>query len=589
MLLPLLFLLFSPLSAAGLCHPDDKSALLEFKHSFSNPNPFPTWDPAFDCCDWYGVECNETTNYVIGLNIISDDLNGTIPTVLPKLKHLQHLRLHKIPNLVGIIPPEIGELPHLTYLVISWTNVSGPVPNFLANLKNLAYLILSFNRLSGSIPPSLATLPYLYAIDLSRNQLTGPIPESFGHFANTAGFPALDLSHNMLSGDIPASLANVNFSQVDISRNNLSGDASVFFGRERSLALLSFQGTISSLISQILCGEIPTGWKLRYRSESWDNTSFFHNRVLPHTHFAPSVSPESTTVAKRTNGPVPRTPARAPFPVLFSLPQLPFLCCRSFSAAISNQPRGLFSSNLGNVDNEKHWLKPGFSNNLLGASRSIHGTGGTGVPPGTRPETCKRCRGSGMIVSQNGPFTLQSTCPNCGGAGKIVSSFCKSCKGKRVVKGPKTVKLNVMAGVDNNETIKIPRSGGADPDGNQPGDLYVMIKVREDPVFRREGADIHVDAVLTISQAILGGTIQVPTLTGDVVVKVRPGTQPGQKVVLRKKGIKVRNSFSFGDEYVHFNVSIPTNLTERQRQLIEEFAKEEQGEDDKGAAAGVSG
>ncbi|GFP98185.1 chaperone protein Dnaj 1 mitochondrial [Phtheirospermum japonicum] len=167
-------------------------------------------------------------------------------------------------------------------------------------------------------------------------------------------------------------------------------------------------------------------------------------------------------------------------------------------------------------------------------------------------------------------------------------SFCKSCKGKRVVKGSKIVKLNFMAGVDNNETMKIPRSGGADPDGSQPGDLYVMIKVREDPVFRREGPDIHVDAVLSISQAILGGTIQVPTLTGDVVVKVRPGTQPGQKVVLRKKGIKVRNSYSFGDEYVHFNVSIPTNLTERQRQLIEEFAKEEQREDDKGAAAGAS-
>ncbi|CAA2968882.1 chaperone dnaJ GFA2, mitochondrial [Olea europaea subsp. europaea] len=215
--------------------------------------------------------------------------------------------------------------------------------------------------------------------------------------------------------------------------------------------------------------------------------------------------------------------------------------------------------------------------------------GGTGVPPGTRPETCKRCRGSGMVISQNGPFTLQSTCPNCGGAGKIVSSFCKSCRGKRVVRGPKTVKINVLAGVDNMETIKIPRSGGADPEGNQPGDLYVIIKVREDPVFRREGPDIHVDAILSITQAILGGTIQVPTLTGDVVVKVRPGTQPGQKVVLKKKGIKVRNSYSFGDQYVHFNVSIPTNLTQRQRQLIEEFAKEEQRDYDKGAAAGASG
>nr|POE88843.1 chaperone protein dnaj gfa2, mitochondrial [Quercus suber] len=109
-------------------------------------------------------------------------------------------------------------------------------------------------------------------------------------------------------------------------------------------------------------------------------------------------------------------------------------------------------------------------------------------------------------------------------------------------------------GVDNDETIKVSRSGGADPDGNQPGDLYIVIKVREDPVFRREGADIHVDAM------------------------VRSGTQPG---------IKTRNTYSFGDQYVHFNVSIPSNLTPRQRELIEEFAKEEQGEYDKRATAGA--
>ncbi|KAL0464392.1 UNVERIFIED_CONTAM: Chaperone protein dnaJ GFA2, mitochondrial [Sesamum latifolium] len=659
MLLPLLFLFFSPLSAAELCHPDDKSALLEFKHSFSNPNPFPTWDPVFDCCDWYGVECNETTNYVIGLNIISDHLNGTIPTVLPKLKHLQHLRLHKIPNLVGVIPPEIGELPHLTYLVISWTNVSGPVPDFLANLKNLAYLILSFNRLSGSIPPSLATLPYLYAIDLSR-KLTGPIQKSFGHFADTVGFPALDLSHNMLSGDIPASLGkcellSVSFMEsldvLDISHNKIYGSIPPQITDAVHLQFLNVS-------YNRLCGEIPTGWRQRYRSGGWDNTSFFHNRSF------------SAAISNRSRGllvPIWET-------ILFKSPVEPSQLSRDFydvlgvskNATASEIKKAYYGlakklhpdTNKDDPEAEKKFQEvqkayevlkdeekrqqydqlgheaferagngegPGFDpfgagfnpfqdifrnadifnifNRNMGGEdikvsvelsfmEAVHGCtktlsiltdltcdtcGGTGVPPGTRPETCKRCRGSGMIVSQNGPFTLQSTCPNCGGAGKIVSSFCKSCKGKRVVKGPKTVKLNVMAGVDNNETIKIPRSGGADPDGNQPGDLYVMIKVREDPVFRREGADIHVDAVLTISQAILGGTIQVPTLTGDVVVKVRPGTQPGQKVVLRKKGIKVRNSFSFGDEYVHFNVSIPTNLTERQRQLIEEFAKEEQG------------
>lgn len=320
MLLLLLFLVFPGKSAAELCHPDDRAALTAFKHSFTNPNPFPTWDPVFDCCDWYGVTCNETTNYVTGLDIISDDLNGTIPSALANLKHLETLRLHKIPNLVGEIPPTIAKLSHLRYLSISWTNVSGPVPDFLVRLKNLAYLDLSFNRLSGLIPSSLATLPFLFAIDLSRNQLSGPIPESFGHFPKTADFPALVLSHNKLSGELPASLSNINFSSVDISRNNLSGDASVFFGKGKIISTIiisrnnfefdfskvSFMesldvldishnkiyGTIPQQITDAvylqqlnltynrLCGKIPTGWKLRYNKDGWDNSSFFHNRCL---------------------------------------------------------------------------------------------------------------------------------------------------------------------------------------------------------------------------------------------------------------------------------------------------------------------
>ncbi|CAH1416025.1 unnamed protein product [Lactuca virosa] len=216
--------------------------------------------------------------------------------------------------------------------------------------------------------------------------------------------------------------------------------------------------------------------------------------------------------------------------------------------------------------------------------------GGSGVPPGTKPETCRRCKGAGMTFSQTGPFRIQVTCTQCGGSGKYVKNLCKSCNGQRVVRGPKSVKLNIMPGVDTNEELRMSRSGGADPDGNQPGDLYVVIKVREDPVFRREGPNIHVDALLNITQAVLGGTIQVPTLTGDVVLKVRAGTQPGQKVVLKGKGIKTRNSYSYGDQYVHFNISIPTNLSERQRELIEEFAKEEQAaEYEKGAAAGAAG
>uniref|UniRef100_A0A0E0DVW3 glutamate formimidoyltransferase n=1 Tax=Oryza meridionalis TaxID=40149 RepID=A0A0E0DVW3_9ORYZ len=161
------------------------------------------------------------------------------------------------------------------------------------------------------------------------------------------------------------------------------------------------------------------------------------------------------------------------------------------------------------------------------------------------------------IFMQTGPFRMQSTCTQCGGSGKTVKEFCKSCKGRKVVPGTKNIRLNIVPGTDDGDVIKLVRSGGADPDGGSPGDLYVTLKVREDPVFRREKGDIHVDAVLNVTQAILGGTVQVPTLSGDVVLKVKPGTQPGQKVVLRGKGIKTRNSSYYGDQYVHFNVNIP--------------------------------
>ncbi|KAI9116385.1 hypothetical protein K1719_012552 [Acacia pycnantha] len=258
--------------------------------------------------------------------------------------------------------------------------------------------------------------------------------------------------------------------------------------------------------------------------------------------------------------------------------------------------KNFFHQNVGGED-VKTFVELSFMEAVQGCTKTVsfqtdvlcNTCGGSGVPPGTRPETCKRCKGSGVNYVQAGIFRMESTCTTCKGTGKIVSSFCKSCRGAKVIKGTKSVKLDFTPGIDNNETLKVYRSGGADPDGDQPGDLYVIVRVREDPVFRREGSDIHVDAVLSITQAILGGTIQVPTLTGDVVLKVRPGTQPGQKVVLKKKGIKTKNSWSFGDQFVHFNVSIPTNLTQRQRELIEEFAKEEQGEDVKQRAASGSG
>ncbi|PAN16179.1 hypothetical protein PAHAL_3G042900 [Panicum hallii] len=210
---------------------------------------------------------------------------------------------------------------------------------------------------------------------------------------------------------------------------------------------------------------------------------------------------------------------------------------------------------------------------------------GSGVPPGTVPKTCKTCKGSGVIFMQKGIFTVECTCSICNGSGKIVKNFCKTCKGEQVVKGKMSVKLDIMAGIDDNDTMKVFGKGGADVERNKPGDLYVTIKVREDPIFRREGNHVHVDSVLSISQAVLGGTVSVPTLTGNVTVKVRQGTQPGEKVVLRGKGIKARKSSMFGNQYVHFNIRIPTEVTQRQRELIEEFDKEESTDRERVAAA----
>ncbi|QHN97737.1 CBS domain-containing protein [Arachis hypogaea] len=158
--------------------------------------------------------------------------------------------------------------------------------------------------------------------------------------------------------------------------------------------------------------------------------------------------------------------------------------------------KNFFHQNIGGEDVKPSWDVPKLLHmkQMCVAKLVILSTfaGGSGIPPGTKPETCKRCKGIGMTYVQAGIFRMENTCGTCKGMGKIVKNFCKSCKGAKVIKGTKSVKLDIAPGMDNNETLKICRSGGVDPDGDHPGDLYVTLKVREDPVFRREGSDIHV-------------------------------------------------------------------------------------------------
>ncbi|KAF3445975.1 hypothetical protein FNV43_RR11152 [Rhamnella rubrinervis] len=197
---------------------------------------------------------------------------------------------------------------------------------------------------------------------------------------------------------------------------------------------------------------------------------------------------------------------------------------------------------------------------------------GRGYPLDAKRRVCPTCRGIGRVTIP--PFT--STCSTCKGSGQIIKEHCMSCGGSGVVEGVKEVKVTIPAGVDSGDIIRIPEGGSTGGRGRQPGCLYIKLKVAEDPTFAREGADIYVDSNISFTQAILGGEVEVPTLSGKMQVKIPKGVQPGQLLVLRGKGLPKHGFLvNHGDQYVRFHVNFPTAINERQRAILEELAKEE--------------
>ncbi|GAV63925.1 LRR_1 domain-containing protein/LRRNT_2 domain-containing protein, partial [Cephalotus follicularis] len=191
-----------------------------------------SWKADTDCCDWYCVTCDDTTNRINSLTIFSGNLPGQIPDAVGDLPYLENLEFHHLTNLTGPIPSGLANLKKLKMITISYTNISGSVPAWLSQLNNLILLDLSFNQLSGTIPSSLSQLTNLLALHLDRNSLTGSIPESFGQFRGN--IPDLYLSHNQLTGEIPASLGDLDFNIIDFSSNKLTGDASFLFGAKKT-------------------------------------------------------------------------------------------------------------------------------------------------------------------------------------------------------------------------------------------------------------------------------------------------------------------------------------------------------------------
>jgi molecular chaperone DnaJ len=190
-------------------------------------------------------------------------------------------------------------------------------------------------------------------------------------------------------------------------------------------------------------------------------------------------------------------------------------------------------------------------------------------------DTCGTCGGAGRVRAQQGFFLVERTCPTCGGAGRMVRNPCRVCSGAGTVPREKTLSVAIPAGVEDGTRIRLSGEGEAGGRGAAPGDLYVHVAVRAHDIFQRDGANIFCRVPLRMTQASLGGEIEVPVIDGTrAKVKIPAGTQTGDQFRLRAKGFSVLRSAQRGDMYIQVAVETPQSLTRRQRELLEEFENE---------------
>ncbi len=206
----------------------------------------------------------------------------------------------------------------------------------------------------------------------------------------------------------------------------------------------------------------------------------------------------------------------------------------------------------------------------------------SGSAPGSEPELCERCEGAGQIAFQQGFFRVNRTCDRCGGAGQIIRKPCKSCRGAGRIEAEQTLQVRVPPGVDEGARLRLVGEGEAGIAGGPPGDLYVVIRLASHPLFERDGPDLYTEVPVPFVQATLGASIEAPTLEGRVELSLPEGTQSGKVLRLKGRGLPplqprldpARLEKMRGDIFVRIFVEVPTRLTARQRELLEEFAEE---------------
>ena len=213
----------------------------------------------------------------------------------------------------------------------------------------------------------------------------------------------------------------------------------------------------------------------------------------------------------------------------------------------------------------------------INVEEECNSCGGTGAYSKKDINVCSRCRGSGSVIIEQsslfGRIQTQQTCPKCGGKGQEITRKCDSCGGKARVRKTKEITVTIPAGVADGMSMRLEGKGHAGYNGGPNGDLYIHVSVRKHDNFKREGDDIYLEIPISITQAVLGDNIDVPTVYGNVNLKIPAGTQPNTKFRLKGKGAKNVRSKINGDQYVVINLQVPTNINSKEKSLYEQIKK----------------
>ena len=203
------------------------------------------------------------------------------------------------------------------------------------------------------------------------------------------------------------------------------------------------------------------------------------------------------------------------------------------------------------------------------------GCSGSGAAPGTSPQSCPACGGHGQLRMSQGFFSMLRTCPQCGGMGRVVTEPCRECNGAGRVEQTRALTVRIPAGIEDGSRVRLAGQGEVGVRGGPPGDLYVLVRVEPHEVFARDGADLHLEEEISAFLAALGSETEIPTLDGSHTISIPAGTQPGDTLVLRGRGLPRLRGGGHGNLIVHFRVKVPRKLTSKQRELLQQIVEED--------------